>query len=215
MNKGSVNIKFDIISMGTMFWIPIAISIISFLYLMYISDPLMNLVLAYPYLEFLVVPFSSWWIIYLYYDYYENKGEEVLLSYPISKLQHGVVRVSAFFGLYLLSIFPLFVYIYISSSSVGILPLLLQFVPQVFFFCSLSFLLITLTKSTGVAITLVAFYVATEFLTKGTLIPWYHVFFFNEDQLEMSMLFNKSIVTLLISLLLLHIGGYCIASVRR
>lgn len=197
-----------------MFWIPFIMFTLCLLYFIYLtSDRSLDLILALPAFEFIVVPFSSWWIIYLFYDYYENHALEVLLSYPISEAKHGLVRILFFIILYTALSLVLMLYIvFFSGTSLSLL--LLQYVPQYLFFAGLSFLCMTIFKNVGVTMTLIAFYTTTEFLTEGDLIPWYHVFFYNKSLLNFYQIVNKSIITLLISLLLIKLGGYFLRNVK-
>lgn len=194
--------------MRVMFWIPIVVMILCLLYFMYLtSNQLLDVLLALPAFEFIIVPLASWWIIYLFYDYYEHDALEVLLSYPVSEFQHGFYRIILFTLFYIIATIPLMGYIAMFSDA-NLPLLLLQYVPQYLFFAGLSFLCMTLFHNIGVALTVIAFYTATEFLTYGQLIPWYHVFFYNEQPLDFYQIVNKSIITFIIGLLLIKLGGY-------
>lgn len=211
----NLHISFDIKSMRGIFWIPFVVMMLCLLYFIYLtSDQTLDVLLALPVFEFIVVPLSSWWIIYLFYDYYENHALEVLLSYPVSEAGHGFFRILLFTFLYTIVTLFLMGYLVLFSDA-SLLLLLLQYVPQYFFFAGLSFLCMTLFQNIGVTLTVIAFYTATEFLTGGHLIPWYHVFFFNEDLLTSSQIVNKSVFTLALGLILIKLGGYFLKNIRR
>lgn len=210
-----LHISFDIKSMRVMFWIPFFVMVLCLLYFMYLtSNQTLDVLLALPTFEFIIVPLSSWWIIYLFYDYYENDALEVLLSYPISEYEHGFFRIIFFTILYTLSTLFLMGYMTMFSDA-SLFLLLLQYVPQYLFFVGLSFLCMTLFQNIGIALTIMAFYTATEFLTGGQLIPWYHVFFYNEMLLTFDEIFNKSVITLMIGLILIKFGGYFLRKVKN
>lgn len=203
----NIDFKFEVKNMGIMFWVPVVVMIISMIYFIYITDSSIELKLAFPMLEFILVPFSSWWIIYLYYDYFDRDGLEILLSYPLTNAEHGLLRILLFIIFY--TILSLFLFIYVSSnSSATLLVLLLQYIPQFLFFGGISFFLMTLFRNSSIAITIIAFYVTTEVLTKGQFIPWYHVFFANEVPLGINDVINKSILNLILSFLFIKMGGY-------
>lgn len=200
--------------MRMMFWIPFIVMILCLFYFIYLtSDQTLDVLLALPTFEFIIVPLSSWWIIYLFYDYYENHALELLLSYPVSEPEHGFFRILSFIFFYTIATLFLMGYI-VMFSDASLSLLLLQYVPQFLFFAGVSFLCMTLFQNIGVVLTIIAFYTATEFLTGGQLIPWYHVFFYNEMLLGFDQIFNKSIITLIIGLLLIKFGGYFLRKVK-
>lgn len=214
MGNGRIDIRFDIKNMGLMFFVPLFIITIAFFYFIYITDTSINLIQAFPVVEFIVVPFSCWWIIYLFYDYYELKGGEILLSYPLSDNQHGLFRILLFNLIYLVPSLIVVVYITINSNAKFTL-LILQYIPEFIFFSGLGFILITLFKNTSVVITIISFYVATEFLTNGQFLPWYHVFYINESPLNFYEVINKSIVNLAIGFLFIRLGEYFLRGVKN
>lgn len=194
--------------MRVMFWMPILVMVLCLLYFMYLtSHQTLDIILALPTFEFLIVPFSSWWILYLFYDYYEENALEVLLSYPITEYEHGFFRISFFTALYTIATLSLIGYIAAFSEAKFTL-LLLQYVPQYVFFASLSFLCMALFRNIGVALTVIAFYTATEFLTAGQLLPWFHVFYHNQSLLDVHQIASKSVLSLALGLLFIKLGGY-------
>lgn len=210
-----LHITFDIKSMRGMFWPPVIVTVLCLLYFIYLtSNQTLDLLMALPVIEFIVVPLSSWWIVYLFYDYYENNALEILLSYPISTDEHGFFRIIFFTMLYTIQSLILMGYM-VMFSEASLSLLLLQYVPQYLFFVGLSFLCMTLFHNVGVTLTVIAFYTATEFLTGGELTPWYHVFFYNEALLSFEQLIIKSILTLLIGLLLIKFGGYFLRKIKN
>ena len=72
MKKFKIDIKFDIKSMGIVFYIPIIISILTFVYFIHLSnsEPIFDKVIALPIMEFIIVPVSCLWVLYIFYDYY-------------------------------------------------------------------------------------------------------------------------------------------------
>ena len=99
-----LHISFDIKRMRVMFWIPFIMMVLCLFYFIYLtSNQTLDVLLALPTFEFIVVPLSSLWIIYLFYDYYENDALEVLLSYPVSEYEHGFYRIILFTTFYTIS----------------------------------------------------------------------------------------------------------------
>ncbi len=206
MNKGTIDYKFDIKNMGATFYVPIFIILLQFIYLYWLSKSYIDFQLVMPMFEFFLVPFSCLWVLYLYNDYYESDGGEILFSYPLTTSQHGLLRILFMFTLYTLISLPLFIFVSL-KGTVSIVPILLQFVPQFFFFCGLCFLLVTLFKSIGISLCIIAFYVAIEYLTNGEFLPLYHVFYFNVEILDFNILIERSIINCLFGLVFIYIGG--------
>lgn len=208
MKKYKFDLKFDIKSMGIVFYIPIIVSILTFFYFIYLSksDTKFDTALALPVIEFIIVPLVCIWILYIFYDYYENDGIELLLTYPLSNFEHGFIRIITFIILYI--IFNLGLFIFISyETNASILLLIIQYMSQLIFISGLAFFLLTIFRNISISMTIVAFYVGTEFLTKGQLFPWYHVFFFNEKILNFYEVINKSILSIIIGLAFIIVGG--------
>lgn len=208
MKKYKFDLKFDIKSMGIVFYIPIIISIVTFIYCIYLarSESTFNTTIALPLIEFLIIPLVSIWIVYIFYDYYENDGIELLLTYPLSNFEHGFIRIITFIILYIICNLGIFIFVaYKTNASIVIL--LVQYVAQLTFIGGIAFFLLAIFKNISISITIIAFYVGTEFLTNGELFPWYHVFFFNRSILNFYEVINKSIITIIIGIVFIIIGG--------
>ena len=67
----------------------------------------------------------------------------------------------------------------------------------------------TLFRNVGITITIIGFYTATEFLTAGQLLPWYH-----ENILDFHQVFYKSMMTLIIGVVQIKLGGYMLKKSR-
>jgi len=202
----NIDFKFDIKAMGIVFYVPILIVFLQLVYIYTLSQTFIEPKIVLPMFEFILVPFASWWILYLFNDYYERGGGELLFSYPVTTSQHGFFRITFMFFLYTILAMILFLFI----SILGDFPIKyisLQFIPQFYFFCGLTFLFMTLFKNVSIVLTIIAFYVSTEFLTQGNLIPWYHVFFFNVEVLDFYTLINKSLLNLVLGFLFIYVGG--------
>ncbi|GGM42916.1 hypothetical protein GCM10011351_31060 [Paraliobacillus quinghaiensis] len=70
-------------------------------------------------------------------------------------------------------------------------------------------------KDIGISISFIAVYVVTELLTKGQVIPLYHVFFFNENTLNISTIISKNLVTTTIGILFFWFGNYFLTFKRK
>ena len=95
MEIKKMNVRFEIKSMGISFFIPI-VGLLFLLFFNYTdSGPEFVRKLSL-YIEFIICPMAAWWCSYLFLDYYEEDLEEILFTYPVSMLFHGILRVFVF-----------------------------------------------------------------------------------------------------------------------
>lgn len=200
-----LDLKFEIKAMGFSFFIPIIIIILSILHLFYQMKVLgvETIGAIIPKLEFLVVPAISIWIMYLFYEYYENKSLEVLLSYPIKGKEHVFFKVITFIFIYILFIIPVFILTFMMEDISSMILLSAQIIPQIIFLSGLLTVIITLTKNIGVGLSVIVGYTSIEFLTEGKLVSWYHLFYFNSNILNSEELFMRGIINVILGLSLL------------
>lgn len=208
VKRANIDLNFEIKSMGVSFYVPIILTLFITIYLFSISQPEISLVIALKLIEFLFVPFSSWWVIYLFYDYFEEDGGEILFSYPVSVINLGIARVMIFVLFYNILLLMVVAAIALNSQQEVFINLILQLAPQVIFFSGLAFSLMTFFKDIGISISFIAVYVVTELLSAGQVMPWYHVFFFNEIILDLGTMIPKSLLNTIIGILLFWFGHY-------
>lgn len=209
MKTLKMNLSFEIKSMGFSFFIPILLSFFIIIFFLSINRPVVALELAIPVMEYLFVPFSCWWSIYLFYDYYEDFGSEVLFSYPLTKREHGIFRIGIFFLLYLILLLMNLTILDFLHPDFLLIKLLLQFVPEIIFFTGLGSIIVNFLRSPMLSISFVSIYVAVEFLTKGNLLPLYHPFFSNTEPAHSIVeLASKGVINTLLGLIFLKATNY-------
>lgn len=119
--------------------------------------------------ELFLPPFAIFWIIPLFFNYVNAGTKEVYLSYPYSRKRQGMLRVlliMLWFDFFMLVAF----FIAISSWKEYCLYLLILCV-QTFFYVSLGFLLIVMTKNIVVSIGIILAYVGLQVLDSS------HIFY--------------------------------------
>ncbi|MBP3041321.1 hypothetical protein J9303_17805 [Bacillaceae bacterium Marseille-Q3522] len=156
-------------------------------------------------LEFFFVPLSSWWTVFLFYEYFEENNAELLFSYPVSAFFHGVARVVIFFLLYLMLLVSLMLVICLRFDKMNLLSLCVQYIPEAVFFSGISFVIVIVSKNILIPLIVNGFYVASEYFAKD-IFPWYHVMFFNQYPLDISEVYVKSSITLLLGILCFFFG---------
>ncbi|WP_026678860.1 hypothetical protein [Fictibacillus gelatini] len=153
-------------------------------------------------MEFLIVPFSAWWIIFLYHDYFEEGGSDLLYSYPLKAEEHGLLRIGVFSALYEILIAICCMFLIVRFPDANFFVLFIQYAAESLLYISIGFVIILLTKKVMVPILMIVAYVSTEFLTEGSIIPVFHIMSFNTeplsfDQIIFSVLLNGCISVIL------------------
>ncbi|MGP7816527.1 hypothetical protein [Niallia sp. 01092] len=172
-----LNLPFEIKALGYSFYLPILLQII-FLFQMVLLDNKLNFILLKE-MEFLVVPFSAWWIIFLYYDYFEEDGNTVLFTYPLTIFQHGILRVSIFTLLYEILLIIDCLILNLIHYKNYFFNLLLPYLFQSLLYIAIAFFIVLFSKKVMVPIIVIGGYVSTEYLTGGNIIPFFHIITFN------------------------------------
>ncbi|RFA37303.1 hypothetical protein CAI16_02175 [Virgibacillus dokdonensis] len=178
MNRLKHHFTFDIKLLKGIYTLPFVGYIIA-LFLIFTShlnstDPY----LPYIFLQGVAVPVSGLHIVFLYSYIYDEGSKEVLLPYYKNNLLYDLVRYSMLHGCILF----LFTCLLIWLNGFGffdakiILHLLLLFV----FYQVIGVTLLSLVESLELSIAIYATYTITEVVTKGTFLPWPHIFLFEE-----------------------------------
>ncbi|QJX80291.1 hypothetical protein [Priestia megaterium] len=176
-----LNLSFEIKSMEANFYIPFLAIFIGILYTCF--SPNVDIIqYTSRILEFIVCPVAAWWSMELFLDYYEDKTAETLFSYPLSTLYHGIMRVTAFFIMYLAAFLILLLIITLKYPYVSFFNLVVLYVPQAVLYCYLGFFLMVLSRNITVPILILLAYVAMKYWTMGDrLFPLYNVMSFSVD----------------------------------
>lgn len=156
-------------------------------------------------LEFMITPLSSWWVAFLFYEYYEKEMDKLLFSYPVSTFQHGIWRVSVFLFGYLL-LFTILLAIVSLVGKGSFIVLFVQYIPLTMLFAGFTFLAVVVLQNIFAPLILIVLYITTEYFTKGELLPWYHAMFFNELPLALEDVWLKSVINLSLAILFTTLG---------
>ncbi|MGL5415140.1 MAG: hypothetical protein ACRDAU_05735 [Clostridium sp.] len=202
-----LDLKFEIKSLNKISILPLVLIICSIGYTFFMknnynADPINGIL---PSLEFLFAPGISIWIVYLFYDYYENKSLEIILSYPLKNRNCISDRVLSCTAIYMMPLSLLVILSYFTDNNIALV--FVQIIPQIIFFSGLATLITSLFKSTVVGLCSIIAYVSTEVLTHGELLPWYHVFYFNNTPLPLENLLLTSVINLILGISMIFISN--------
>jgi hypothetical protein len=192
--------KIDIREMGLNFFVPI-ITILFFIIFIKLNS--FNEIQLVIFFEFIVTPMASWWSIFLFYLYFNNKAYELLFSTSYTNAEHGIIRILKFFMLHciimaitIICIFPL------SSLS----SYFINFLPISLFFSSLAFFLIVTTRNAEISVSIISIYVVVEVLTSGSIGQGIHVFSFGIISHNPLDIFNGKLYLITYSIILMYLG---------
>ncbi len=200
--------------MGVSYYAPFVAILLGIIYVTFSSSPD---VIRYTSIivEFVVCPFSAWWSMYLFYDYYEDQASEVLFSYPLSSFFHGIIRVTSFFIVFLIAFFIFLVTITIKHPDISLIDLSILYVPQTILYCYLGFTLMALSRNIIFPLLILVAYIGMKYWTMGgSMFPLYNVMSFSVDMKVSGELITLSIKNIIIGLVL-AIGGHLIMSKRK
>jgi hypothetical protein len=161
--------------MGWSFFVPFFPFLILDFQLLQYSGESANIFLT---LEFLAAPLGSWWIVFMYHEYFEGGLDELIYSYPLSKWYHGLVRSGVVMVLYILLFLISLSFIAVTILDFAFGPAAMRYLGLTFLFGSVGFFLIVTLKSVVISLSVIAIYTVTEYMTQGDVIPWPHVFEF-------------------------------------
>jgi hypothetical protein len=178
MEITKINVRFEIKSMGISFFLPI-VGLLFLLFFNYTDlGPEFVRKLSL-YIEFIICPMAAWWCSYLFLDYYEEDLEEILFTYPVSMLFHGILRVFVFLSLYLLGFFIVMVPISLTHETMLLKTQVIQYFPQCILYAAIGFLLMVTFKNIIVPILTITGYIAVKYFTGGSeLFPIYNIMAF-------------------------------------
>lgn len=206
-NFKRLNLQFEINSMGISFYIPIVVVIIlSFYILMTIqnADWLRQVALTF---EFLLCPFATWWVLYLYYEFFEQNNEEILISYPVSAFYYGLFRSFLFFLCYFFLIaLLLFIIVRISSHHLNLFFLIIRFGVQSFFYTAFGFCLMIAIRNIMAPILALIVYLSVNFFIGGDAIPLYQSIIFEPLDVLDGEIRGKLFTNLCLGVLFLLLG---------
>ncbi|MFL0506945.1 hypothetical protein ACH0B5_14445 [Ureibacillus sp. 179-F W5.1 NHS] len=195
--------------MGYAFYFPLVFFIVFFIQYVMGEKELSFFLLTQ--MEFLIAPFSAWWVIFLYFDYFEEDGRDLFYSYPVTALEHGLFRVSIFCFIYFLFILICCAALTFRFPDANFFVLLLQYLSESIFYISVAFLFIICFKKVTIPIVIIGSYVSTEYLTGGQIIPLFHVMFFNDSPLAFDEVILSSTINLVLSIVCTVIGHLLLA----
>ncbi|MFE7062014.1 hypothetical protein ACFVAD_07665 [Sutcliffiella sp. NPDC057660] len=201
-----IDIFFDIKSMGLSFFFPFIVILYIHL-LLFFREDVESFIEILSILEFIICPLIAWWTIYLYFDYYEGSAREILFSYPVSKAHHGILRVWTFLLLYSSLIILLFIHINFQFETFMVSTSLVQYLPQILMYSSISFLLVIIFKSIIPPIIIIVGYVISKYFTYGSpALPLYNIMYFNKEVLQLEDIVGKSLLNVLLSCIFYFVG---------
>ncbi|WP_456363502.1 hypothetical protein [Priestia aryabhattai] len=212
-----VNILSEAKLMGVDFYVPFLVILIAIVYTCFSPD-LINLQYISRIIEFVVCPIAAWWSIYLFLIHSEEKDKETNLSLnlPISTLSYGLIRVTAFFLIFLAAFYVLFFVITVRYPYpyISLLNLSVIYVPQAILYCYLGFFLTVLSRNTTIPLIILLAYIAFKYWTMGdSIIPLYNVMSFNIDMQLYPRIIYLAIKNIAFGLALAAVGHFIL--VRR
>lgn len=213
-----INMSSEAKSMGVDFYVPFLVILIAILYTCFSPD-LINLQYITRIIEFVVCPIAAWWSVYLFLEHSGEKDKETNISpnYTISSLSYGLIRVTAFFLIFLVALYVLFFtitlrypYPYISLLNLSVI-----YVPQALLYCYLGFFLTVLSRNITIPLFILLAYIAFKYWTKGdSIIPLYNIMSFNIDMQLYPRIIYLAIKNIVLALVLAA-AGHLILSRRK
>ena len=210
-----INISSEAKSMGVDFYVPFLVILIGILYTCFSPD-LINLQYIARIIEFVVCPIAAWWSIYLFLEHSGEKDKETDLSAksPASALSYGLIRVTAFFLIFLAALYVLFFtitlrypYPYISLLNLSVI-----YVPQAILYCYLGFFLTVLSRNITIPLFILLAYIAFKYWTKGdSIIPLYNIMSFNIDMQLYPRIIYLAIKNIVLALVLAAAGHFILS----
>lgn len=200
-----LNLLIEIKSMKGAFYLPVLVSIAFSFHILFVEQ---LDIYQFWLLEFMIIPLAGWWTVFLFYEYFEEGNAELLFSYPVCNMYHGLVRVLSFLVLYILLLLITLLVLNAKADGTTFLSLSTQYVPGAIFFSGLAFMLVILTRNIMVPLIFIGFYVAGEYFLSSSnfVFPWYHAMFFNDGPLHFEEVYIKSISTIFISIAFFALG---------
>jgi hypothetical protein len=209
-----LDLPFEIRSMGVSYYAPFVAVLLGIMYVTF-SSSLDVIRYTSIIVEFVVCPFAAWWSMYLFYDYYEDRASEVLFSYPLSSFFHGIIRVTSFFIVFLVTFFIFLVTITIKHPDISLMDLSILYVPQTILYCYLGFTLMVLSRNIIFPLLILVAYIGMKYWTMGgSMFPVYNVMSYSVDMKTSGELIALSIKNIIIGIIF-AIVGHLIMSKRK
>jgi hypothetical protein len=137
--------------------------------------------------EVILPVFAAWWPIMIFVPLFENAGMGLFFCFPTKTSFYGSCRIGILFLLYVLLLLVGYASLFF-ITHMDVRTLWLQTVIQSFFFCSLGYLSVVLSKRSGISIVIVALY-SLAFLVAEKLMPHsYSVYARNVEPLSVEEL---------------------------
>jgi len=201
--KGKLDLLFDWKAMGINAYVPLCVVCVLIGYGNLRKEALTQVI---PVLELTFPVFAAWWSIFLFQDFLEEEGSEVLFCCPIQRWKLGIARTAIFFAIYIILMLIMLLVIDQWFRADLLEPLSLQLGLQSFFFAGLGYLSMCLTRNSGWALVIIVVYNSIQILTRGALFPYINIFIFNERPLSWAQLWPLSVHTLFFGVLF-WLGG--------
>ncbi|MDQ0232715.1 hypothetical protein [Metabacillus malikii] len=205
-----IDIPFELKTMGLSAVLPI----IAFLILVFLNytdqGPEITRMLSIL-IEFVICPLAAWWCIYLFIDYYEDNMEEVLFTYPVSALYHGVLRSLIFLTCFLVIFTVCLILISQKHEEILFSMQVLQYLPQCLLYGAIGFSLMVVTKNIVIPILCIVGYVAGKYFTGGSkLFPVYNIMFY-EIESSYQLVIEKALINIGLACLFFLVGHWLLA----
>lgn len=207
-----LNISSEAKLMGVDFYVPFLVILIAIVYTCFSPD-LINLQYISRIIEFVVCPIAAWWSVYLFSERSGEKDKETNRSSnsPKSTLSYGLIRVTAFFLIFLAAFYVLLItitlrypYPYISLLNLSVI-----YVPQTVLYCYSGFFLMVLSRNITIPLFILLAYIAFKYWTMGdSIIPLYNIMSFNIDMQLYPRIIYLAIKNIAFGLVLAAIGHF-------
>ncbi|WP_077299820.1 hypothetical protein [Virgibacillus pantothenticus] len=194
MNKLKHHFTFDIRLLKGVYTIPFIGYIIALLLIItgYLksTDPY----LPYIFLQGIAVPVSGLHLVFLYSFIYDEGAKEILLPYYKNNLIYDLIRYSILHG-FILLIFTC-ILIWMNGFDFFDVKIMLHLILLFVFYQIIGVTLLSLVESLELSIAIYATYTLTEVITKGTFLPWPHIFQFEEPIINIWLILTFLFLTL-------------------
>lgn len=206
-----LDLKFEVKSMGFSFYVPLILLFLSIVYVMWSSsvDAIRH---TSNLLEFVICPFSAWWSIYLFLDYYEDMTSEVLFSYPLSTFFHGIMRITSLLIFFLMGLFLLLFLITLKYPDISLGDISILYLPQAILYSYLGFTMMVLSRNIILPLLILVGYLAMKYFTMGgNLFPIYNIMSFTIDMSLSPKFVNLGLQNVAIGIIFAVIGHFILS----
>lgn len=203
---------FDWRSMGAGAYLPLVVA--GFLVLITIANN-GEFVYIMTTIEMLFPFFGAWWSVFLLNDTLSESGNEVLFSLPIKRWHLGIVRVLAFFVIYLSLLVLMLLGMGYWIGFDHMLSLGIQLGAQSFFYSGLGFLAMVVTANTGWSLVVVVCYLSLQILTNGQSLSWIDIYLHNSRPIPVQAMSDFLRKTMILGIVLYLNAQYFFSTTTR